>query len=70
MTLLEIFMKIVLCVTVTDELSRLSSQVFLQESKVSCSRAKPIRLSFSFLWIQVWNHKKDCTRVKLEGNMV
>ena len=44
------------------------SWVFLQESKVSCSRAKPTRLSFSFLWIHVWNCKKDGTRVKPERN--
>ena len=40
-----IFMKIVPCVTATDDLSRPSSWVFLEESKVSCSRAKPTKLS-------------------------
>jgi len=51
MALLEMFMKMVLCFTVTDDLS----WVFLQQSKVSCSRAKPTRLSFPFLWIHVQN---------------
>ena len=44
------------------------SWAFLQESKVSCSRAKPTRSSFSFLWIhwrqQICRAQHDGQRAK------